>query len=151
MEKLKDKGKVKEVGVSNFTIHHLQDLHKDKAYPAFNQVEFHPYLYQKELLSFCRQHEITLIAYRPFGQSKLIKEKSFAKIAEKYKKTSPQIILRWLLEKQIPTIPKSSSEAHLRDNLDIYDFSLSASDLKALDNLNQNKRFCGEDESELDY
>jgi diketogulonate reductase-like aldo/keto reductase len=151
MENLKKKGMVKEVGVSNFTKHHLLDLFKDGAYPAFNQVEFHPYLYQKDLWEFCRKNRITLISYRPFGKSKLLKEPAFAKIGKKYGKSPAQVILRWLLQKQIPTIPKASSEAHLRDNLDIFDFSLTALEMKMLDQLNRNKRFCGEEEPELDY
>jgi len=151
MEKLKEKGMVKEVGVSNFTMHHLRDLIRDEATPAFNQVEFHPYLHQKELWDFCSKNQITLVSYRPFGKSKLLKEPLFTKIGKKYGKSSAQIVLRWLLQKQIPTIPKASSEEHLRDNLDIFGFFLSTSEMKAIDRLHCNKRFCGEDDPEFDY
>ncbi len=151
MQNLKEKGKIRDVGVSNFTTHHMRDLLRDGGRPAFNQVEFHPYLSQKELLKYGHDHGITLISYRPFGQSKLLMEPEFAKIGKKYKKSSAQTILRWLLQKQVPTIPKASSETHLRDNLDIFDFSLSPSEMKSLDGLNRNKRFCGEDDPELNY
>lgn len=70
MEKLVSSGKVRHVGVSNFTIHHLEDLHRDGCRPQANQVEFHPYLFQKSLLEYCHHHKILLIAYRPFGKRK---------------------------------------------------------------------------------
>jgi len=151
MEKLKEKGMVKEVGVSNFTVHHLRDLLRDGARPTFNQVEFHPYLYQKELWGFCCENQITLVSYRPFGKSKLLKEPLFAKLGKRYDKSPAQVVLRWLLQKQIPTIPKASSEAHLRDNLDIFGFSLTPAEMKLIDHLHRNKRFCGEDDPEFDY
>lgn len=75
MEKLIAKGKVRAIGVSNFTIHHLQDLLKEKARFSVNQVEFHPFLYQKELLEFCKKHEILLVSYRTLGKGELLKEK----------------------------------------------------------------------------
>jgi 2,5-diketo-D-gluconate reductase B len=151
MEKLRKAGKARQVGVSNYTIHHLEDLAKSGGHPEVNQVEFHPYLYQKALLDYCRAHRIQLIAYRPFGKGKLLKaEPLFAKIGAKYGKTGPQVILRWLLQKKIPVIPKASSEKHLRENLDV-DFTLTGEDVAQLDRLNQNKRYCGEGEPDLEY
>lgn len=151
MQNLKEKGLAKEVGVSNFNVHHLRDLFKDGLYPAVNQVEFHPYLYQKELLNFCRQHQITLVAYRPFGKGELLKEPLFAKIGKKHRKSASQVILRWLMQKQIPTIPKASSLVHLKSNLDIFDFTLSASEIRSIDRLDCGQRFCKPDDLEFTY
>lgn len=152
MEGLVQKGKIKKAGVSNFTIHHLEDLRKEGFVPSANQVEFHPYLYQKELLQYCQKHHIELISYRPFGKSKLLQEESlFSQIGEEYSKSAAQVILRWLIQKGIPVVPKASSEKHLRENLNIYDFSLTKQQMEQLDQLNQNKRYCGPEEPEFEY
>lgn len=151
MQKLVEKGKIKRAGVSNFTIHHLEDLRKEGLTPSANQVEFHPYLYQKELLEYCRQRKIELIAYRPFGQGKLLQEPLLEKIGIAYKKSGAQIILRWLIQKGIPVIPKAADEKHLQANIDIFDFSLTDDDMQQLDALNRNKRFCMPEEPEFSY
>ncbi len=151
MQKLEDKGKIKRAGVSNFTIHHLEDFRNQSLTPSANQVEFHPYLYQKELLEYCRKHHIELIAYRPFGKGELLKEPLFEKIGLAYKKSGAQIILRWLIQKRIPVVPKAANDKHLRANLDVFDFSLTDDDMQQLDALNQNQRFCMPDEPEFNY
>lgn len=143
--------KVRAVGVSNYTIHHLQDLLQSHNHPFANQVEFHPYLNQQALLDYCQKHDIELISYRPFGKGKLLHEVAFETLAATYNKSPAQIILRWLLQKGIPSIPKASSEQHLKDNITIFDFSLSENDMLTLDNLNQNKRFCRPDDPEHTY
>lgn len=152
MEKLVAQGKVNKVGVSNYTVHHLEDLQKAGCVPFANQVEFHPYLNQKALLDYCQDKDIALISYRPFGKGKLLQEdSSFNQIGEKYNKTGAQVILRWLIQKNIPVIPKASSEKHLRENINIFDFSLTAEEISQLDNLNRNKRYCRPDDPEYQY
>lgn len=151
MQELVTKGKILRAGVSNFTIHHLEDLKRDGLTPFANQVEFHPYLYQKELLDYCRKHNITLIAYRPFGKGKILHEPLFAKIGKAHKKSPSQVILRWLIQQEIATIPKGSSPKHLRENFEIFDFSLNASEMKEIDALNKNERFCMPEEPEFNY
>lgn len=151
MQHCMKKGKILHVGVSNFTIHHLEDLRQDNCHPAANQVEFHPYLYQKELLDYCASHDIQLIAYRPLGKKKLLKEPLFIRIGEKYKKTGAQVILRWLVQKGISVVVKASSKQHLADNLAIFDFSLSKDEMQTLDGLNQNKRFCCKNDPAFNY
>jgi len=151
MHRLKERGKIKEAGVSNFTIHHLQDLLQGEKRPFANQVEFHPYLYQKELLDYCQSNQIELISYRPLGKGKLLEEPLFAKIGQYHQKTGAQIILRWLIQKNIPVIPKASSKRHLQENLEIFDFSLTEQEMHQLDHLNKNIRFCGADSTEFDY
>jgi 2,5-diketo-D-gluconate reductase B len=151
IELLVKKGKIKKAGVSNFTAHHLKDLLDDGHKPAANQVEFHPYLYQKELWEYCKLQHIPLIAYRPFGKGVVLKDPLLKKIGSHYNKTPAQIVLRWLAQKEIPTIPKASSETHLEGNIDIFDFSLTDDEMQHIDHLNKNKRFCGADDPEFDY
>jgi diketogulonate reductase-like aldo/keto reductase len=151
MDNLKKKGKVHHIGVSNFTIHHLQDVIDKGVQIDYNQVEFHPYLYQKELWQFCQSHQIALIAYRPLGKGELIQKKILKRIADKYQKTPAQIILKWIIQKEIAVVVKGSSKQHLQENLQIFDFFLHPEDLKTIDELNRNQRFCETDYSDFDY
>ncbi len=151
LDDLKAKGLIRHAGVSNFTIHHLQDLARDGYHPDANQVEFHPYLYQKELLAFCKEHQISLIAYRPLGKGELLHTREVQAIAKAHEKTAAQILLRWLVQQSIPTIPKASSFAHLRENFDLFNFFLTKEEMHKLNCLNKNKRFCIADHPEFLY
>ena len=152
MQQLLDLGKVKRLGVSNYTIHHLEDLRREGFVPSANQVEFHPYLNQQELLAYCRAHAIRLISFRSFGKGMLLNEELlFDQIGDKYKKTGAQVILRWLIQQDIPVIPKASSEKHLRQNLEIFDFFLTETEMSQLDHLHRNKRYCRSDNPEYSY
>jgi diketogulonate reductase-like aldo/keto reductase len=152
MEKLIDQGKVCKVGVSNYTIHHLEDLAAAGRCPFANQVEFHPYLNQQSLLDYCRIHHIKLISFRPFGKGKLLHASSvFKAIGTKYNKNEAQVILQWMIRKGIAVIPKASTESHLRENLDVFNFSLDHEDMLELDRLHQNKRYCRSEDPEYNY
>ena len=142
MERLKAIGKIREFGVSNYTIHHLQDMLDKGIRIPYNQVEFHPYLYQQELWKFCQQNQIQLISYRPLGKGELLTNPIFEKIAHKHQKTSAQVVLRWILQKNIPVVVKTSSENRLKENFDLCDFYLTNEDMQLLDDLNCDKRFC---------
>jgi diketogulonate reductase-like aldo/keto reductase len=143
MEKLAAQGKSHKIGVSNYTIDHLKALVKAGHAPFANQVEFHPYLNEQALLSYCQSHNIKLVSYRSFGKGKLLQEDPlFNAIGAKYHKSGAQVILRWLLQKDIAVIPKASSEKHLKENLDVFDFSIDPEDMQKIDQLNQNKRYC---------
>jgi diketogulonate reductase-like aldo/keto reductase len=146
MQKLVSRGKIRAIGVSNCTIHHLQDLKKADLKVDVNQVEFHPYLFQKELLNYCQAQKIVIESYRPLGKGALVDEPIFVELAKKHKRTPAQIILRWLVQKEIPTIPKASSQEHLKENLMLFDFALSKEEMNLLDHLPKNIRFCGSDE-----
>ncbi|MFL0555287.1 aldo/keto reductase [Paenibacillus barengoltzii] len=142
LEKVYAEGKVRAIGVSNFQIHHLEDLLSDaKVVPAVNQVEFHPYLTQKELLRYCTEKGIQLEAWSPLGQGHLLEHELLKGIASKYGKTVAQIILRWDVQLGVVTIPKSIREARIIENADIFDFELSAEEMQAIDGLNRNQRF----------
>ncbi len=142
LEKVYAEGKVRAIGVSNFQIHHLEDLLTDaKVVPAVNQVEFHPFLTQKDLMRYCQGKGIQLEAWSPLGQGHLLEHETLKGIAAKYGKTVAQVILRWDLQLGVVTIPKSVREARIIENADVFDFELSTEDILAIDGLNRNQRF----------
>ncbi len=143
MEELYKEGLVKAIGVCNFHQHHLEQL-LDIAtvHPAVNQVELHPLLNQNKLRNFCSSKGIAIEAYSPVARMhpKLIQNKTLEEIAANYNKTVPQIILRWDVQHNIITIPKSSSLKRLKENINIFDFELSEEEMKNIDSLNENFR-----------
>lgn len=138
---LQQEGHVKSIGVSNFQLHHLKEIIADTGVvPAVNQVEFHPLLTQRELLAYSREQGIQLEAWSPLMQGHLdlplIQE-----LAAKYQKTPAQIVLRWDIQQGVVTIPKSVRADRIKENAGIFDFTLSDEDVKALEELNVNRRF----------
>jgi diketogulonate reductase-like aldo/keto reductase len=139
LEKVFKDGKAKAIGVSNYTIAHLEELLRTcEVRPSVNQVEFHPLLYQKQLLEFCHTNGIVLEGYSPFGKGTLLKNAEIQKVAKKYNKSSAQILLRWSLQHHVPVIPKCSTVERLKENLQIYDFDISEEDMNFLNSLHQN-------------
>ena len=138
LEELVADGKVKSVGVSNFNINHLKDALKVAKDPiTVDQVEFHPYLYQKGLLEFCNENGLVLTAYSPLWRGSILRDETIGKIADKHNKTPAQVCLRWCLQKGVVVIPKSGSEKHLKENLDIFDWNISKEDMKRIDSLDK--------------
>lgn len=134
MKKLHDEEKVKSVGVSNFSKYQLRVTLKVSKVPiSVNQVEFHPWLYQKRLLDYCRKNNIAVTASAPLGRTKVLKDDLIQELAEKYDKTPAQIILRWDVQKGIVTIPRSTSRQHMKENIRIFDWELNSEDMKKLD------------------
>lgn len=151
LETLYKDGRVKAIGVSNFHVHHLEDLLKDaEIKPMVNQVEYHPLLTQKKLQSFCQKHGIQLEAWSPLMQGKLLDNLVLQKIANKYNKSISQIILRWDLQNGVVTIPKSTKEHRIIENASIFDFELSGEDMEQIDDMNQNDRV-GPDPDNFDF
>ena len=141
LEKLYKDGRVRAIGVSNFQIHHLQELMSDcEIKPMVNQVEFHPHLTQKELLAFCKNEGIQMEAWSPLKQGQLLNEPVLTDIAHKYNKSVAQVILRWDLQHEVVTIPKSIKEHRIIENADIFDFELTQEDMEKIDTLNQDSR-----------
>lgn len=141
MQELKDAGKAKNIGVSNFTIELLKEALEH--YPdliTVNQVEFHPTLYQKELLDFAFKNDIVLTAYSPLAQGEVFHNSVLKSLGEKYDKTPAQLALRWLIEKKIAAIPKASSEAHLKNNLNLFDWDFPIDAAREMELLDQNNR-----------
>ena len=143
MEKLYEEGLVGAIGVCNFHEHHLEKLLKiAKVKPVINQIELHPLLTQIPLRGYCKSKGIQIQSYSPVARmdKKLIENKILALIAKKYNKTVPQIILKWNIQSDIITIPKSGNKTRIRENFDIFNFELSDEELKKIDNLNENYR-----------
>jgi len=151
LETLYKEGKVKAIGVSNFQIHHLEDLMKDaEIKPMVNQVEYHPRLTQKELQAFCRDNGIQLEAWSPLMQGQLLDNEVLQEIADKHQKSVAQIILRWDLQNEVVTIPKSTKEHRIVENANVFDFELSKEEMEIIDGLNQNHRV-GPDPDNFDF
>lgn len=151
LEKLYKDGRVRAIGVSNFHVHHLQDiLEIAEIKPMVNQVEYHPHLTQKELHEFCKKEGIQLEAWSPLKQGELLTEPTIVEIAEKHQKSSAQIILRWDLQNEVVTIPKSIKEHRIIENADIFDFELTAEEMETINGLNKNERI-GPDPDNFDF
>lgn len=140
MEKLYKEGYVRAIGVSNFQVHHLEELiHSFEINPMVNQVEFHPYLTQKDIHTFCVESGIQMEAWSPLMRGgALLQEPLLVELGEKYNKTPAQIILRWDLQKGVVTIPKSVHEHRIRENADIFDFHLENDEIERINGLHRN-------------
>ncbi|WP_133015356.1 aldo/keto reductase [Clostridium cuniculi] len=131
-------GKVKSIGVCNFKIGHLEELKKTaQIMPMVNQIEIHPQSSKNDMLSYCEENNIQLVAWSPIMRGKLFSNELMIGLAEKYKKTIAQIILRWHVQRGVIPIPKSSNEERIKENLNIFDFELSNDDIRTIDLLNE--------------
>jgi len=153
LESLVAEGKCKSIGVSNYTIGHLEDLltkGRHHIVPAVNQVEFHPLLNQNELLNYCKSKGIVLEAYSSFGGeggvATLLSNSKVEQIAQSHKKSPAQILLRWALQKNAIVIPKSIKRERIKENIEIFDFELTRQEEILLDSIHENARFCWDPE-----
>lgn len=141
LEKIYADKKSRAIGVSNFHIHHLEDLLETaKIVPAVDQIELHPTLSQEKLSTWLKAHDIAVESWGPLGQGSDLKNPVIVEIGEKYNKSSAQVILKWHLQHGFIVIPKSSHKERIAENLNVFDFSLSDEDMEALDKLNTNDR-----------
>ncbi|MFS0782619.1 aldo/keto reductase [Bacillus sp. 1P06AnD] len=141
MEKLYEEGKVKAIGVCNFHQHHLEDLLKDaRIKPMVNQIELHPNLNQEALRAYCQTQQIAVEAWSPLARGRLLNDPQLKQIAEKHGKTVAQVILRWDLQHDIITIPKSVKPHRIEENADLFDFALSDEEMATIDRMNTNER-----------
>ena len=137
-EHLYKTGKVKSIGVCNFKIGHLEELKKTaEIMPMVNQVEIHPQSSKNDMLRYCEENNIQLVAWSPIMRGKLFSNELILGLAEIYKKTIAQIILRWHVQRGIIPIPKSSNEGRIKENLSIFDFELSNDDMSIIDSVNE--------------
>jgi len=140
-ERIYKDGRARAIGVSNFLIHHLEDiLPGAEVVPAVNQIEYHPYLTEKELLAYCAGHGIVCQAWSPLQRGKIFADETIAAMAEKYDRTMAQIVLRWNLQNGVMTIPRSVKRERIIENAGIFDFGLSDGDMAAIDALNRDFR-----------
>ena len=148
LEDIYESKRARAIGVCNFTERHFVELFRNaKITPAVNQIELHPHLSLQSLVAYCEKQGIACEAWSPLGGDggKLLDDPVLKKIAEKYSKSVAQVILRWDLQKGIITIPKSTHEARIIANANLYDFELSADDMKAIDDLDRDPRRFGRD------
>lgn len=143
LEEIKKSGRVRSIGVSNYTIKHLEQM---KSYaqemPSVNQVELHVFLQQPELVEYCRANNILVEAYSPLAHSRDMNDPVVERIAAKHSKSYAQIMLRWLVEQNFVVIPKSVSPQRIRENIDIFDFKLDDQDLNDLKTCDKDLRTC---------
>jgi len=141
METLLKKGRCRAIGVSNFTIRHLEELIEEShVIPSVNQVELHPFLYQKELLKYCQDRGIQVEAYSPLARGERLQDPRIASLATKYSKSPAQLMIRWGIEHGLVVIPKSTREERIRENSQVFDFDISDDDMRSLDSLDEDLR-----------
>ncbi|XDC60997.1 hypothetical protein R6Z07M_012179 [Ovis aries] len=155
LEKCKDAGLTKSIGVSNFNHKQLEKiLNKPglKYKPVCNQVECHPYLNQSKLLEFCKSHDIVLVAYGALGAQRtlqwmnpnfpfLLEDPVLSAIAKKHKQTPALVALRYQIQRGVVVLAKSYNKKRIKENIQVFDFELTLEDMKAIDGLNSNIRY----------
>jgi len=140
---LRERGLCKSIGVSNFTIEHLAEIEaKFGILPAVNQVEFHPYYYQKELLDYCNSKNIIIEAYSPLAHAKRLDEPKLGAISEELGKTPAQVLIRWSIQRGMVVLPKSVNKIRIIENFSVFDFDISDSVMAKLDELDESFVTC---------
>ena len=130
--------KVKSIGVCNFKIGHLEELKKTaKIMPMVNQVEIHPFSTKNNIINYCKDNNIIVVAWSPISRGRVLSNELMIDLSQKYKKSIVQIVLRWHMQKGVIPIPKSSNENRIKENMDIFDFEISSEDMKAIDSLDE--------------
>ena len=151
LEKIYQSGRAKAIGVSNFKVHHLQTLLEHcEVVPAVDQMEFSPYMQDNESVAFCADHGICYEAWRPLGAGTLIEEPRIFEIAQACGKTTAQVILRWVLQRDIVVFPKSVHQERIQENADIFDFELNEEQMQIINGLNCFRR-TGSDPDHFDF
>ena len=154
MEEVQKAGLAKTIGVSNFNSKQIDRiLEVATVRPVCNQVESHPYLTQDELIAYCRSKDITVVAYSPLGSPdrpwakpgdpSLLDEPKLKEIADKYKKTTAQVLIKFQAQRGVVVLPKSVTPARIKSNIDVFDFELTEDELKEISSFNRGYRFCG--------
>ncbi|PMD72471.1 2,5-diketo-D-gluconic acid reductase [Companilactobacillus nuruki] len=142
MEEAYEAGKIRAIGVSNFYADQLKNLElSNDIKPVINQIEVNPWHQQKEEVEFAQSEDIAVEAWAPFAEGKhnIFTNETLASIGQKYNKTSGQVILRWLLQRGIVVIPKSVHKERMQENIDVFDFELSDSEMKSIASLDRNE------------
>ena len=151
LEKIYQDGRVRSIGVSNFHVHHLESLMKEATVvPVINQIEFHPHLTQEEVRAYCNDKGIQVEAWSPLMNGALLEEVLIQELASKYGKTPAQIVLRYDVQHNVVTIPKTMTATRMVENLDVFDFVLSDDEMTQLDALNDGLR-CGPDPEKFNF
>ena len=136
MEKLYTEGRIKSIGVSNFLEHHLEPLLENATIiPTVNQIEYHPRCTQDACVKFCTENNILIEGWSPLGRGKVLEHKMLKEMASKYNKSVAQVCIRWALQNKVLPLPKSTTPHRIKENFDVFDFEISASDMKSIDQM----------------
>ena len=149
---LKEEGRAKSVGVSNFTVSHLKRIiDATGVAPSVNQIELHPRFQQKELAAYHTEHGIITESWSPLGQGTLLENPTLKALAQKHGRTPAQVVIRWHLDRGYIVIPKSVTPSRIRKNFDVFDFSLDADDLAKIAALDRKDGRIGPDPETADF
>jgi diketogulonate reductase-like aldo/keto reductase len=140
MERLHERGMVRNVGASNFSAYQLSAAHHVSDVPiAVNQIEFHPWFQRPELVEYCRETDTVVEAAAPLARTGIFDDETIGKLAEEYGKSPAQIALRWAVENDVVVLPKSSSPEHVRENVELFDWELEEDDRRRLDEIDRDQ------------
>jgi diketogulonate reductase-like aldo/keto reductase len=138
MQKAKEAGYARSIGISNFNVEEIEALLAEAdTPPVVNQIQFSPQKYRQKLLEACEQHQIVLEAYSPLGTGRLLDKEPVREVAERTGRSPAQVLIRWCVQRGLPTIPKSTHRERLEENFQVFDFELSDDDMAALDALDE--------------
>jgi 2,5-diketo-D-gluconate reductase A len=141
MEKLKNEGLIRSIGVCNFHTHYIDEILKVAEHkPVLNQVELHPWLTQDKVLDYDNSHKIVTQAWSPLARGKILEEDMLATVGSKYGKSVAQVVLRWHIQRGVAVIPKSNSKDRIVENMNVFDFELSDEEMAAISALNSGFR-----------
>jgi 2,5-diketo-D-gluconate reductase A len=136
--KAKEDGLVLDIGVSNYSIMQMEELiDKTGEVPTVNQIEWSPFGHSREMRQYCIEREIIIQAYSPLTRGKRLEDDSLIQTAEKYGKTPAQILIRWSIQKGAVPLPKANKKSHQEEDIDVFDFEITAEDMKFLSSLNE--------------
>lgn len=143
MEKLLRDGKTRAIGVSNYTVRHLEELFRSSdVAPAVNQIELHPFLFPREIVALCERKGIVVEAYSPLTRGKRLDDPSIVRIASALGRTPPQVLVRWGLQHGFVSLPKSAHAKRIAENFDVFGFEIPAAQMKTLDTLDEGLHTC---------
>ncbi|KAL9975459.1 hypothetical protein ACROYT_G012620 [Oculina patagonica] len=136
MMKLKEQGLIRSIGVSNFGVNHLKEMEKaGLPTPAVNQIELNPYWRLEDIVNYCREKGIAVMGYCPMFQGQKNDDPILVEMASRYKKTVPQLLIRWSVQKDYITIPKSAKPERILENANVFDFTISDKDMETLNSM----------------
>ncbi len=141
LQEIYNNGMAKAIGACNCMIHHLESLEQEGGMkPMLLQNEFHPRLVQQDIIDYCHRNEIVYQGWSPLMRGELLDNKKIQDIAEKYGKSTAQVIIRWDLQKGVTTIPKSVTPARIEENAQVFDFELTSEEMNSMNSLDEEKR-----------
>ena len=149
-EELQTEGLVRSIGVSNFAPRHLEPiLARARSPPVVNQIEFHPFVYDSEILAFCDRHKIRVEAYSPLTRNRRLDDPTIAEIARAHARSPAQVMIRWGLQHGVVELPKSVHRERIEENARVFDFALSTDEMARLDALRDRRRVTQWDPTEI--